>query len=1039
MSNHILGKCRYCGYEVYYDSGKTYTKCSRCGETLAIAEFQNEQVRINLILEERDQLIKELETAKQALSAEQKKADKAYTDINELTSSVDRIHNLLNENQNTLNSFESKWKQAELNKLVEQYHQAENLQLDMAFDKAEEEYKKVLILGGKDPEVYWRIVLCHYGIVYQMDNEGNRIPSILRPDLSSQIAIVKDLENSYRSEDDRKLYSDELKQINSLLEKYRHCQMSSQYDVFISVKQKLQINGEESYTKDYKIGNDLFNHLTRMGLRVFNSEQQSCRKEREPYILAALLSSRVMIVVGTNTEYMESQWVQNEWRRFQWLQKEEKTKTGRTDRKLLCFIDHMTGYDLPKDLEPIQAIVNEAGAYQELDRVITEIFPDRINHSATGTKTNIEAIRQKMSNWLAYERYDRVLEEHQKIIDEGIYSLDAFIGLYSICAEHKLPRISMLETAAFDLNKENIIQVILENNKDQNDLKMIHDLVDKNRENLKETQYELGERYKNGIDVEQSDSEAFKCYKVSAELGKAEAQFELGCCYQTGFGIRQNQKEAFKWYEKSAVQGFAAAQYEVGNRYLFGSGIGKNQEKAYEWFQKSADQGNLDALNMLKRWEYKDVKEAETTNKPSRKDTEQKNIEKAISSVKKSNEKTQKKDFSSVEKTTLEATIKAIHELLGRNRENLSNDVTPISESEAKNNKVLSETCREAGKSNQEHYTHVQENKGKENKNPISTNAVGDALSQIIDKNKSTVLDPQIKAFNSLKKTCTKKGDAALQYQLGCCYAYGLGVERNLSEAFSWFQKSAEQGFSNAQLMVGYFYQYGICDKENQTVAEKWYKKSAEQNCALACFSLCSYYCRCSNITKAVAIKWQLKGALLEEKELSATHERSYPISYVNIQEYEAKVSFWKENLSGVYHRILYSPNINAKKLYRIASRTGIPLENEKVIALIEAVQLASSFFDKGYTTVIITAHKIIIDLDSDYDYTLKVDFSDIKSATSFYTTSNRYYSCSHFNLLLKNGSQLFSVATVKSPLNYCTLADAVNLYLSKFEKTVKK
>ncbi len=180
----------------------------------------------------------------------------------------------------------------------------------------------------------------------------------------------------------------------------------------------------------------------------------------------------------------------------------------------------MTVYDLPKDLEPIQAIVNEAGAYQELDQVITDIFPDRINQSATGTKTNIEAIRQKMSNWLAYGKYDRVLEEHQKIIDEGIYSMDAFIGLYSICAEHKLPRISMLETASFDLDKENIIRVILENNKDQNDLKMIHDLVERNRENLEKTQYELGERYKNGINVEQSDSEAFKCYTFNDDLDR---------------------------------------------------------------------------------------------------------------------------------------------------------------------------------------------------------------------------------------------------------------------------------------------------------------------------------------------------------------------------------------------------------------------------------------------------------------------------------------------------------------------------------------
>ena len=39
-----------------------------------------------------------------------------------------------------------------------------------------------------------------------------------------------------------------------------------------------------------------------------------------------------------------------------------------------------------------------------------------------------------------------------------------------------------------------------------------------------------------------------------------------------------------------------------------------------------------------------------------------------------------------------------------------------------------------------------------------------------------------------------EKGDAEAQYQLGCCYYEGDGVEQNYEQAVYWWTKSAEQG-----------------------------------------------------------------------------------------------------------------------------------------------------------------------------------------------------------------------------------------------------
>ncbi len=44
-----------------------------------------------------------------------------------------------------------------------------------------------------------------------------------------------------------------------------------------------------------------------------------------------------------------------------------------------------------------------------------------------------------------------------------------------------------------------------------------------------------------------------------------------------------------------------------------------------------------------------------------------------------------------------------------------------------------------------------------------------------------------------------KNGDAAAQYNLGCCYYKGNGVAKDMSEAVKWLRKAAEQGLEPAK------------------------------------------------------------------------------------------------------------------------------------------------------------------------------------------------------------------------------------------------
>ena len=46
-------------------------------------------------------------------------------------------------------------------------------------------------------------------------------------------------------------------------------------------------------------------------------------------------------------------------------------------------------------------------------------------------------------------------------------------------------------------------------------------------------------------------------------------------------------------------------------------------------------------------------------------------------------------------------------------------------------------------------------------------------------------------------------GFSDAQYQLGCMYRYGQGVEQSIEEAAKWFQKAADQGNADAYFQFG--------------------------------------------------------------------------------------------------------------------------------------------------------------------------------------------------------------------------------------------
>lgn len=397
--------------------------------------------------------------------------DSIQNTLTDLDEKIKQSRTKINSLEETAKSIDQKWSDEKREKLIKKYRLAEKLQKERRFDEAQKHYQDVLINGGRDPEVYWRVLMCHYCIEYQKNDEKEMVPTILYPDLSDpsdvteRSNLLEALENA--DEELQEYYHNKLEEIDSILEGYRRWRYKLKYDVFISVKQTDETDGKKHPTEDFRVGMELYDHLTSLGLKVFNSEKTKgpAGKEWEPYILAALMSARVMIVVGTCPEYMESQWVKNEWTRFQWLQKYERDE--KKERVLFCYLSGgMKAERIPKALNPNkQAIIDGIHAQTELDAVIKEIFPPEqppivVNESEKKTEKPPITEKQLLDNWEAWlrlgrkEYIEKIKTDYDSMVEQGEHLTNPTFHLLSLCAENRVRSIRELPKYISDLQKE---------------------------------------------------------------------------------------------------------------------------------------------------------------------------------------------------------------------------------------------------------------------------------------------------------------------------------------------------------------------------------------------------------------------------------------------------------------------------------------------------------------------------------------------------------------------------------------------------------
>ncbi len=74
-----------------------------------------------------------------------------------------------------------------------------------------------------------------------------------------------------------------------------------------------------------------------------------------------------------------------------------------------------------------------------------------------------------------------------------------------------------------------------------------------------QAQYQMGERFYDGLGVAQDYSQAAAWFRAAAEKGHAKAQFNLGLLHYLGRGVPRNLEEAYRWLSLAMKGGYEPA------------------------------------------------------------------------------------------------------------------------------------------------------------------------------------------------------------------------------------------------------------------------------------------------------------------------------------------------------------------------------------------------------------------------------------------------------------------------------------------------
>ncbi|MDY0278714.1 MAG: TIR domain-containing protein, partial [Acholeplasma sp.] len=338
------------------------------------------------------------------------------------------------------------------------------------FDEAKVLYEQIKSTLKPDqivPEVYFGLFACDYKVLFELDNRtGNRVPIFYS---SSESNVFDNHHLKKALEQARDISFSKFQEYNELANKVESARMLYQklaklvtpFDIFICFK-KTDLDGI-SDTRDFSIAMSLYLNLVNKfpKYKIFFSEKTLAEiplTEYEPNIYYALHTSKILMVVSSKRDYLESQWVKNEWTRFLAINKANAiipiylkgSGVNIFPSEILKNNAYEEG-DYERIFKSIDAIMNSEKIIKEREQeeekrrkqLIDEV-EKRFSKSFNIPNTNLTNMFKRLINDLS----DGMFESAQKTCD-AIFNIDAehpLAWLYSYLIEKKLTSLDLLSS-----------------------------------------------------------------------------------------------------------------------------------------------------------------------------------------------------------------------------------------------------------------------------------------------------------------------------------------------------------------------------------------------------------------------------------------------------------------------------------------------------------------------------------------------------------------------------------------------------------------
>lgn len=334
-------------------------------------------------------------------------------------------------------------------KKINLFNRANRLRAKCEFDAAEAVYQNLVSEFSEESEAYWGLCLCKFGIEYVEDPlSGKMIPTCHRTMYESIFEDVDYLSAiKYSDPQSQLLYQTEARHIDEIQKKILQVvKNETPYDVFICYKES---DENKERTADSVLAQEIYDELTKKGIKVFFSRitlEDKLGVDYEPYIFSALQSARVMLIVTSSIEYVNSVWVKNEWSRYARLALNDHSKTI-----IPCYQD-IDPEDLPAIIRNKQAQnMSKIGAMQDLIRGICKVLnidtvktvsvrKNDYHENSASSLLKRAYIFLEDSNWKDADKY------FERVLDASPECAEAYLGKLlvelKINKEQSLPLVS---------------------------------------------------------------------------------------------------------------------------------------------------------------------------------------------------------------------------------------------------------------------------------------------------------------------------------------------------------------------------------------------------------------------------------------------------------------------------------------------------------------------------------------------------------------------------------------------------------------------